>query len=126
MSRIVVIAAACVISVGASVPTSAQARPAATPTPARPAAPQPTPVRPAVPQPPVAAPANVPASRIAIVDTTVFGNEKAGIKRYINAVNTVQKAFEGKDTELRNLQSQIKAIADDITKLSANSKVVIK
>jgi Skp family chaperone for outer membrane proteins len=82
-------------------------------------------VRPAVPQPaPVVAPANVPASKIAIVDTTVFGDEKAGIKRYINAVNTVQRAFEGKNTELRNLQSQIKAIADEITKLSANPNVV--
>jgi Skp family chaperone for outer membrane proteins len=125
MSRIIVFVAACVISIGASIPTFAQARPAATPTPARPAAPQPTPVRPAVPQPaPVVAPANVPASKIAIVDTTVFGDEKAGIKRYINAVNTVQRAFEGKNTELRNLQSQIKAIADEITKLSANPNVV--
>jgi Skp family chaperone for outer membrane proteins len=118
-------AAACVISIGASIPTNAQARPAATPTPARPAAPQSTPMRPAVPQPaPVAGPANVPASKIAFVDTTVFGDEKAGIKRYINAVITVQKAFEGKNTELLNLQSQIKAIADEINKLSANNSIV--
>jgi hypothetical protein len=92
MSRIIVIAAACIIAIGASMPTFAQARPAATPTPARPAAPQPTPVRPAVTQPAaVALPANVPASKIAIVDTTLFGDEKTGIKRYVAAVNTVQK-----------------------------------
>jgi len=124
MSRIIVSAAAFLILIGASIPTSAQTRPAASPTPARPAAPQPTPVRPAVPQPaPVAAPANVPASKIAVVDTTVFGDEKAGIKRYINAVNTVKKAFDGKNAELRNLQSQIKAIADDINRLSGASVV---
>jgi Skp family chaperone for outer membrane proteins len=124
MSRIIVIAAAFVISIGANVSTFAQARPAATPTPTRPAAPQPTPVRPAVTQPaPVAAPSNVPAAKIAIVDTTVFGDEKVGIKRYLNAVTTVQKAFEGKNAELRNLQSQIKAIADDISKLSGASVV---
>ena len=134
MSRIIVIAAACVIAIGASMPAFAQARPAATPTPTRPAAtptptrpaaPQPTPARPAVTQPaPVAQPANVPAAKIAVVDTTLFGDEKAGIKRYLAAVNTVQKEFEGKNTELRNLQRQIKVIADDITKLTGNNSIV--
>ena len=125
MSRIILIAAAFVILIGASIPTFAQARPAATPTPTRPAAPQPTPARPAVTQPaPVAAPANVPTAKIAVVDTTAFGDEKAGIKRYLNAVTTVQRAFEPKNVELRNLQNQIRAIADDLTKLSANPSVV--
>jgi len=58
------------------------------------------------------------------VDTTVFGDEKAGIKRYLNAVSTVQRAFEPKNAELRNLQNQIKVIADDLNKLSANPGVV--
>jgi len=128
MSRIIVIAAAFLILIGASVHTSAQTRPAASPTPPRPAAPQSTPVttpRPAVPQPaPFVAPANVPAAKIAVVDTTVFGDEKAGIKRYLNAVTTVQRAFEPKNAELRNLQNQIKVIADDLNKLSANPGVV--
>jgi Skp family chaperone for outer membrane proteins len=124
MSRIIVSAFAFLILFGASIPTSAQTRPAASPTPPRPAAPQSTPVRPAVPQPvPVAAPANVPASKIAIVDTTVFGDEKVGIKRYINAVNTVRRGFDGKNAELRNLQNQIKVIADDLNKLGDNSVV---
>ena len=124
MSRSFSIAAAVLILIGASITSSAQTRPAASPTPTRPAAPQSTPVRPAVPQPaPVAAPANVPPSKIAIVDTTVFGDEKTGIKRYINAVNTVQRAFDAKNAELRNLQNQLKVIADDINKLSGNSLV---
>lgn len=67
--------------------------------------------------------ANVPPAKIALVDTTMFGDEKTGIKRYLNAVNTVQRGFDARNAELRNLQSQIKAIADDITKLSANSVV---
>jgi len=53
----------------------------------------------------------------------VFGDEKAGIKRYLNAVNTVQRGFDARTAELRNLQSQIKAIADDINKLSGNPVV---
>ena len=127
MSRIIVIAAAFVISIGASISTFAQARPAASPTPTRPAAPQPTPVaapRQATAQTtPVAMPANVPPSKIAFVDTTMFGDEKGGIKRYVNAVNSVEKIFEPKSLELRNLQNQIKVIADDIAKLNNNSVV---
>jgi Skp family chaperone for outer membrane proteins len=68
-------------------------------------------------------PANVPSSKIALVDTTVFGDEKAGIKRYLNAVNTVTRGFDAKNAELRNLQSQIKTIADDLNKLGNNPVV---
>jgi Skp family chaperone for outer membrane proteins len=68
-------------------------------------------------------PANVPPAKIALVDTTVFGDEKVGIKRYLTAVNTVQRGFEAKNAELRNLQNQIKVIADDLTKLSNNPVV---
>ena len=126
ISRIIVIVAAFLILIGASIPNSAQTRPAASPTPPRPAAPQPTPVatsRPAAPQLPIAMPANVPSSKIALVDTTMFGDEKAGIKRYLNAVITVQRGFDAKNAELRNLQSQIKAIADDLNKLGNNPVV---
>ena len=124
-----ILAAAFLILTGAPASTFPQTRPAAatTPAPQRQATPQPTPVaapRPATPQAPaVVAQANVPPAKIALVDTTTFGDEKNGIKRYLNAVNTVQRGFDAKNAELRNLQSQIKAIADDITKLSANPVV---
>jgi Skp family chaperone for outer membrane proteins len=125
MSRIIFVAAAFMIVAGASISTFAQARPAATPTPTRSAAPQPTPLRPgAATQPALVAPAaNVPAAKVAVVDTTAFGDEKVGIKRYVNAVTTVQRGFDGKNAELRNLQNQIKVIADDIGKLSGQSVV---
>jgi Skp family chaperone for outer membrane proteins len=133
MNRIFVIAPAFMILTAASLSTFAQTRPGTpSPTPApRPAAPQATPVptpRPTAPQPtaqpaPIAIPANVPAAKIALVDTRMFGDEKTGIKRYLNAVNTVERGFEAKNAELRNLQSQIKAIADDINKLSGNPVV---
>ncbi len=67
--------------------------------------------------------AAVPETKIALVDTSIFGDEKAGITRYLNAVNTVQREFQQKTTELNNLQSRIKTIADEITKLSGNSVV---
>ena len=118
MKRILVMAAGVSILTGAFVSAFAQTRPAApspTPPPAapRPAAPQPTPV----------APANVPTTKMALVDTTMFGDEKAGIARYVRAVKSVQGEFTGKTAELSNLQTRIKAIADEITKLSGSSVV---
>lgn len=114
MKKLSLIAAAFVIVIGASASALAQTRPA-TPPPSTPS--------PATSQPTPAAPAAVPAAKIALVDTTVFSDEKAGIKRYLNAVKSVQQAFDAKNTELRNLNSQIKAIADEITKLSGSPVV---
>ena len=76
-----IMAAAFVILTGASASTFAQTRPATgSPTPQRPATTQPTPVatpRPAAPSTtPIAMPANVPASKIALVDTTVFADDE--------------------------------------------------
>jgi Skp family chaperone for outer membrane proteins len=114
MKKLSFIAVAFVIVIGASASALAQTRPA-TPPPSTPS--------PATPQPTPAAPAAVPAAKIALVDTTVFSDEKAGIKRYLNAVKSVQQAFDAKNTELRNLNGQIKAIADEITKLSGSPVV---
>ncbi|MEP6819259.1 MAG: OmpH family outer membrane protein [bacterium] len=107
MKRIIVNAAAFVVLTGASLSATAQTQPAG----ARPAAPQPTPV--------TAAP--VPDTKIALVDTTVFGDEKAGIHRYVNALKGVQAAFQVRLNELNNLQNQIKAKSDEITKLNGNA-----
>ena len=112
MNRIILIAAAFVVLTGASVSVSAQTQPAG----ARPAAPQAT--------PPAAAP--VPVTKIALVDTTLFGDEKAGINRYVSALKGVQATFQPRLIELNNLQNQIKALADEINKLSASPVVDLK
>ena len=112
MNRIILIAAAFVVLTGASVSVAAQTQPAG----ARPAAPQATP----------AAAAPVPVTKIALVDTTLFGDEKAGINRYVSALKGVQATFQPRLIELNNLQNQIKALADEINKLSANPVVDLK
>ena len=84
-----------------------------------------------VPPKPVATPvqaaptnsAPVPATRIAFVDTSLFGDEKAGIARYVAAVKSVEREFQPRQTELNAMQSRIKTLVDDITKLSANPVV---
>ena len=114
MKRIFVIPTTVVLLTILVVSAAAQTRPG----PAGAASP-----RPAAPPPTAVATAAVPDAKIAFVDTTAFGDEKTGIKRYVNAVKTVQLQFQPATTELLNLQNRIKAIADDITKLSGNPVV---
>jgi Skp family chaperone for outer membrane proteins len=76
--------------------------------------------KPAAPQPTRVASATVPDAKIAFVDTTAFGDEKTGIKRFVNAVKTVQLQFQPTTAALLNLQNRIKTIADEITKLNGN------
>jgi Skp family chaperone for outer membrane proteins len=102
---------------------NAQVRPTPTPTPApaRPTAtPMPTPARAATPQTQTpAADAQVPQSRIALIDTSVFADEKKGIFRFIDAVKAAQAPYDPQNRELLNLQNRINAIIEDIRKLRA-------
>ena len=111
----------CLILGGGAAQVSAQTRPAATPTPARPTAtPSPAPMRPATPQTQLpAADVPVPPSRIALVDTEAFADEKRGILRYVDAVKSIQPQFAAANTELVNLQNRINALVEDIRKLRA-------
>ncbi len=71
-----------------------------------------------------AASATVPDSKIAFINTEAFGDEKQGITRYVNAMKSLEREFQPRQTELVNLQNQIKTIADDINKLNSNASVV--
>ena len=82
--------------------------------------------RQAAPQTPPAAVSNapVPDSKIAFIDTGMFGEEKGGINRYVSAVKKVEREFQPRQTELITIQNRIKALADEISKLSGNSVLV--
>ncbi|HEV7796590.1 MAG TPA: OmpH family outer membrane protein [Pyrinomonadaceae bacterium] len=108
MKRNFVIGAVMLLLSIACITASAQTRPA--PAAATPA-PQPT------------ASANVPDTKIALVDTAMFGDARGGIKRYLNAVSSVQLQFKPKTQELVDLQTRMKTIADEITRLNGNSVV---
>ncbi len=113
-SKVVLVALATILLSG-SHSASAQTRPAPTATP-RPATAPPAPAAPATPVP-------VPATKIAVVDTGVFADEKAGIKRYTNAARTVQREFEPRNAEFITLQTRIRALAEEINKLSGSQVV---
>jgi Skp family chaperone for outer membrane proteins len=89
-----------------------QTRPQTTP-----ARPTPTPLpRPATT--PVANSAAVPDSRIALIDTSMFGDEKSGIYRYIDAAKSVQAEFKTRSDEVLNLGNRINALITEIQTLS--------
>lgn len=108
-----ILAAAMMLAAIFAVSVSAQTRPAAGT--ARPATPQ---------QTPAAAPTGpVPETKIAYINTEAFGDEKVGITRYVTAVKALEREFQPRQTELNNMQTRIKTIADEIGKLSGSSVV---
>jgi Skp family chaperone for outer membrane proteins len=79
---------------------------------------QAAPARPAPVSTTAAPPAvSVMPAKIAVVDTSAFADEAKGVKRYVNAVKSLQREFQPKQTELQNIQARIKTLSDEITKL---------
>ncbi len=66
---------------------------------------------------------NVPASKIALVNTSAFADEKEGIARYISAAKTLEREFQPRQTELEGIAKRIDALREEIQKL-ANLPVV--
>ena len=77
----------------------AQTKPAATPAPAGPTQ-----------------AANLPDTKIALVDTDEFLNEKNGIVRLVAAAKKVEAEFQPRRTELQGLQQQIDKLTADLQK----------
>lgn len=68
---------------------------------------------------PAAAPTQsgpMPETKIALVDTDEFLNEKTGIVRLVNAAKKVEGEFQPRRTELQNLQTQIEKLTADLQK----------
>lgn len=77
----------------------AQPKPAATPAPTAPAQ-----------------TANLPETKIALVDTDEFLNEKSGIVRLVAAAKKVEGEFQPRRTELQGIQAQIDKMTADLQK----------
>ena len=102
-------------------PTPTPSRPITTPTPARPT-PTPTPARSNVLPTQSLHPAPnlvvaVPPSKIAVIDTAVFSDEKAGIFLVIDAATSLRNEFRARDQELQTTQGRLNALVEDIRKL---------
>jgi outer membrane protein len=60
--------------------------------------------------------ANIPETKIALVDTDEFLNEKSGIVRLVAAAKKVEAEFQPRRTELQTLQQQIDKMTADLQK----------
>ena len=77
-----------------------------TPTPAVAARPMPTPAN-----------APVPPSKIALVDTSMFGDEKNGIYRFVDATRAVAAEFKTRSDEVNNPAKRLIAPANEVDAL---------
>jgi len=85
--------------------------------------------RPAAPasQPPAAQPQAtgvVPESKIALIYSSAFLDQKTGIARYNSLMSTLNREFQPRQTELNQLQQRIQAAQDEITKLQSPGSAV--
>jgi outer membrane protein len=60
--------------------------------------------------------ANVPETKIALVNTDEFADEKTGIARLVSAMKRVDGEFQPRRTELQTLQQQIEKATADLAK----------
>jgi Skp family chaperone for outer membrane proteins len=71
---------------------------------------------------PAAPPANRPAAapaNIAVIDSSAFSNDKAGITRVMNAMKALETKFQPLRTELRGMRDRLTAMRADIDKKRA-------
>lgn len=71
-------------------------------------------------QPPATAPAqaNIPDSKIALIDSAAFSDEKVGIARLVIAIKRVDTEFQPRRTELQTLQTQYEKATADYQKVA--------
>lgn len=85
--------------------------------------------RPAAPasQPPATQPQAtgvVPESKIALIYSSAFLDQKTGIARYNSLMSTLNREFQPRQTELNQLQQRIQAAQDEISKLQSPGSAV--
>jgi Skp family chaperone for outer membrane proteins len=77
------------------------------------------PQRPATQTPTTTAPptsANIPDSKVALIDSSAFADEKQGILKFVSAVKRVNAEFQPRYTDLQTLQQQIQKAEGDLAK----------
>ncbi|HZE71602.1 MAG TPA: OmpH family outer membrane protein [Pyrinomonadaceae bacterium] len=80
-------------------------------------------------QQPAATPApqstgTVPESKIALIYSNQFLDPKTGIAKFNTLMNTLNREFQPRQTELNQLQQRIQTSQDEINKIQAASQVV--
>ena len=63
--------------------------------------------------------ASVPDSKIALIDSSAFGDEKQGIVRIVTALKKLNAEFQPRQNELQTLQQQIDKATADLQKVQS-------
>ena len=63
--------------------------------------------------------ASVPDSKIALIDSSAFGDEKQGIARIVTALKKLNAEFQPRQNELQTLQQQIDKATADLQKVQS-------
>jgi Skp family chaperone for outer membrane proteins len=56
----------------------------------------------------------IPDSKVALIDSSAFADEKQGITKFVNALKKVNVEFQPRQTELQGLQAQIEKATKDL------------
>jgi outer membrane protein len=72
--------------------------------------------RTSTPASPAPSTGSIPETKIALVNTDEFADEKTGITRLVSAMKRVDGEFQPRRTELQTLQQQIEKATADLTK----------
>ncbi|HEY5838267.1 MAG TPA: OmpH family outer membrane protein [Pyrinomonadaceae bacterium] len=59
---------------------------------------------------------SVPDSKVALIDSSAFADEKQGIAKFVSALKRVNAEFQPRQTDLQNLQQQIEKAKSDLQK----------
>ena len=113
LATVILMTTMAAVGAGQTRPQTTPARPTPTPLPGPAATPLPRPAA-----TPVVSNAPVPDSRIALIDTSMFGDEKNGIYRYVDAAKSVQAEFKVRSDEVLNLQNRLNALVTEIQTLA--------
>jgi len=70
----------------------------------------------ATPAPTAPATVSVPDSKVALIDSSAFADEKQGIVKFVSALKRVNAEFQPRQTELQNLAGQIEKAKSDLQK----------
>lgn len=65
------------------------------------------------------------ATKIGWIDTSAFGDDKAGVNKYNNALKALEAEMKPRVTELQGMQVKLKTISDDIAKMTGNPAVPV-
>jgi len=77
---------------------------------------QPRPAVTPAPTAPSNAAVSVPDSKVALIDSSAFADEKQGILKFVSALKRVNDEFAPRQRELQNLEQQIEKAKSDLVK----------